>query len=114
VAYRRCLKKVRGIRCLNAAGEKRANYAYFPILVEDDYPISRDELYQRLIEYGIHPRRYFYPLISEFPMYRGLPSAHEENLPVATLAALKVLCLPIYPDLNLSVVEELSSFIAAQ
>lgn len=113
-AYRERLKGVKGIRCLNDAGERIANYAYFPVLVEADYPISRDDLYLRLKDVGIHPRRYFYPLISDFPMYRGLPSAHRENLPVATAAAVKVLCLPIYPDLDISVVDEISYFIAAQ
>ena len=112
--YRERLKSVRGIHCLNDAGEKVANYAYFPILVQSDYPISRDDLYQRLKDHGIHPRRYFYPLISDFPMYRGLPSAHRENLPVATAAAQQVLCLPIYPDLDMSVVDEIIRFIAAQ
>jgi len=111
-AYRERLKGVRGIRCLNDAGEKIANYSYFPILVEADYPISRDDLYHKLKDNGIHPRRYFYPLISDFPMYRGLPSAHRENLPVATAAAQQILCLPIYPDLEISIVDEISRFIA--
>jgi dTDP-4-amino-4,6-dideoxygalactose transaminase len=113
-AYRERLKNVKGIRCLDDAGEKVANYAYFPILVQADYPISRDALYQNLKDSGIHPRRYFYPLISDFPMYRGLPSANRENLPVATAAARQVLCLPIYPDLDVAVVDEVTSFIAAQ
>jgi dTDP-4-amino-4,6-dideoxygalactose transaminase len=112
--YREQLKDVKGIHCLNDAGEKVANYAYFPILVQNDFPISRDELNQKLKDIGINPRRYFYPLISDFPMYRGLPSAHRENLPIATLSAQQILCLPIYPDLELSVVEEITSFIAAQ
>ena len=64
-----------------------ANYAYFPILVQPDYPLSRDALYQKLKEHGIYARRYFYPLISDFPMYRGMPSAQRGNLPVATAAA---------------------------
>jgi dTDP-4-amino-4,6-dideoxygalactose transaminase len=113
-AYRERLKGVKGIHCLKDAGEKIANYSYFPILVEADYPISRDDLYQKLKDIGIHPRRYFYPLISDFPMYRGLPSAHRENLPAATVAALQVLCLPIYPDLEMSVIDEVTRFIAAQ
>ncbi len=91
-----------------------ANYAYFPILVQADYPIRRDDLYQKLKGIGIHTRRYFYPLISDFPMYRGLPSAHKENLPVATAAAQQVLCLPIYPDLELTVIDEITRFIAGQ
>lgn len=113
-AYRERLKDIKGIRCLNDAGEKVANYAYFTILVETGYPISRDDLYQKLKDIGIHPRRYFYPLISDFPMYRGLPSANRANLPVATTAAQQVLCLPIYPDLDMTVVDEITSFIAAQ
>ena len=113
-AYRDRLKGVKGIRCLDDSGEKVSNYSYFPILVEPDYPISRDELNQQFKDSGIHPRRYFYPLISNYPMYRGLPSAHKENLPEATIAAQRVLCLPIYPDLDLSVVDEISRFIASR
>lgn len=113
-AYREKLRGVKGIHCLGDSGEKVANYAYFPILVDEDYSISRDELYQRLKNHGIHPRRYFYPLISEFPMYRGLPSAKRDNLPLATMAASQVLCLPIYPDLPMEVVDEVCSFIAGQ
>jgi dTDP-4-amino-4,6-dideoxygalactose transaminase len=113
-AYRERLKSVKGIRCLPDAGEKVANHSYFPILVGPEYPISRDDLYQRLKDHGVHPRRYFYPLISEFPMYRGLPSSSRSNLPHASVAADQVLCLPIYPDLDLAVVEDVTQFIAAQ
>ncbi|MDO9253868.1 MAG: DegT/DnrJ/EryC1/StrS family aminotransferase [Bacteroidales bacterium] len=113
-AYRERLKGVSGICCLNDAGEKIANYSYFPILVKSDYPISRDDLYQKLKDNGIHPRRYFYPLISNFPMYRGLFSAHRENLPVATVLAQQVLCLPIYPGLDTSVIDEIANLISAQ
>jgi dTDP-4-amino-4,6-dideoxygalactose transaminase len=112
--YRERLAGVKGIRCLHDSGEKVANYSYFPIMVEAGYPISRDDLYQKLKNVGIHPRRYFYPLISDFPMYRGLPSSHKENLPMATVAARQVLCLPIYPDLAMSTVEEITRFISAQ
>lgn len=99
--YREALKHTPGIRCLQDAGERVANYSYFPILVEADYALTRDGLYQKLKDNGIYARRYFYPLISEFPMYRGMISANRENLPAATAAALKILCLPIYPALDL-------------
>ncbi|MHB8950777.1 MAG: dTDP-4-amino-4,6-dideoxy-D-glucose aminotransferase VioA [Rhodoferax sp.] len=99
-AYREALQGVPGIRCLQDAGEKVANYSYFPLLVEADYPLSRDALYQKLKDNNIYARRYFYPLITDFPMYRGMPSAHRENLPIATAAAQKVICLPIYPALT--------------
>jgi dTDP-4-amino-4,6-dideoxygalactose transaminase len=98
--YRRLLSDIPGVACLQGSAEKVANYSYFPILVADDYHLSRDGLYQRFHEKSIFPRRYFYPLISDFPMYRGLPSARPSNLPVATEMSNRVLCLPIYPDLT--------------
>jgi dTDP-4-amino-4,6-dideoxygalactose transaminase len=98
--YREGLKDVKGLRCLPKAGQTVANHSYFPVLVEANYPLSRDDLYQKLKDSGIYGRRYFYPLITEFPMYRGLLSAAPSNLPVATDAAQRVLCLPIYPALD--------------
>lgn len=98
--YRRALACVRGIKPVARAGGKACNYAYFPVLIEADFPLGRDELYEHLKKNGVHARRYFYPLISDFPMYRGLPSARKSNLPVAADAAAKVICLPIYPAMD--------------
>lgn len=98
--YRAALDGITGIRCVERAGSTTDNCAYFPILVEPSYPLARDQLQQRLKEHNILTRRYFYPLISEFPMYRGLPSAHRDNLPTATQIAQQVLCLPIYTNLQ--------------
>jgi dTDP-4-amino-4,6-dideoxygalactose transaminase len=112
-AYRESLNGIQGIKCLSVAEEGVANYGYFPILLSPEHPLTRDVLYQRLKEQGVHTRRYFYPLISNFPMYRGLPSAERINLPVATSAALQVLCLPIYPELEMSVVTEIAMLIRA-
>ncbi|KAB1076074.1 DegT/DnrJ/EryC1/StrS family aminotransferase [Methylobacterium planeticum] len=111
-AYREGLRGVPGLRCLDDCSEDAANYAYFPVLIEADYPLSRDALNEALKREGIHPRRYFYPLISEFPMYRSLPSARRELLPVAAAAADRVLCLPIYPDLDHAVVSRIIRRIA--
>ena len=99
--YRARLKNVRGIHCLQDAGENLANYAYFPVLVRPEYRLNREELYLRFRERGIYARRYFHPLISDFPMYRGLASAARSNLPVASKAANEVICLPIYPALTM-------------
>ncbi|MBE9524433.1 MAG: dTDP-4-amino-4,6-dideoxy-D-glucose aminotransferase VioA [Chloroflexi bacterium] len=98
--YRARLVGVKGLHCLVGADEKEANYAYFPILVRPEYKLNREELYQKLQDNGIYARRYFYPLISDFPMYRGLLSAAVSNLPVANKAASEVICLPIYPGLT--------------
>ena len=74
--------------------------------------MSRDSLYEKLKDHGIHARRYFYPLISDFPMYQSMPSAHRDNLPVATVAAAQVLCLPIYPTLPLAQVMNIAKIIS--
>jgi dTDP-4-amino-4,6-dideoxygalactose transaminase len=68
--------------------------------VQDSFALSRDALYSALKAQGVHARRYFYPLISEFPMYRGLPSANPAGLPHARRASSQVICLPIYPALS--------------
>ncbi len=78
-----------------------------------EYPLSRDQLYDRLRENNIYGRRYFYPLISEFPMYRALPSARRSNLPVASALAERVLCLPIYPALTDAQVGEIAAIVRA-
>ena len=109
--YREQLARVRGIRCLEHSSEKEANYSYFPILVGSEYPLRRDALFEKLADAGIHARRYFYPLITEFPMYRSLPSAAPSNLPVAIKAANEVLCMPIYPDLSRSELQKIINVI---
>lgn len=109
--YRRLLHGVAGIRCLEDSGEKVSNHAYFPVLVGPEYPMSRDALYQKMRDNGVIARRYFYPLISDFPMYRGLMSARHENLPVAVRSANQVLCLPIYPSLALNDVQRVVDLI---
>lgn len=106
-AYREQLAGIKGIHCLNHVNEKFSNHSYFPILVEPDYPLNRDALYQKLKDHNIYARRYFYPLISDFPMYRGLPSAARRYLPVATQIAEKVLCLPIYPNLEQHTIDDI-------
>ena len=98
--YRTQLAHVPGITCLPKGHQTVANHSYFPILVGPDYPLGRDALYEKLKAHGIYARRYFYPWIADFPMYRGLPSAAHANLPRATVASEQVLCLPIYPSLT--------------
>lgn len=109
--YREKLTKVKGIHCLTGSGEKIPNYAYFPVLIRPDYRLSRDELYNKLRENDIFARRYFYPLISDFPMYRGLPSAGIANLPVASRVANEVLCLPIYPALEKDIIDKVIALV---
>lgn len=98
--YRAELADVTGITLYQHDKNANSNFSYFPILVEADYPLSRDKLYEKLKENNILSRRYFYPLISNMPMYRGLPSAASTNLQQANQLAEKVLCLPIFDALS--------------
>jgi len=110
--YRGLLSELSGLSFVDGSQEIRRNFSYFPIRISASAASSRDVIYNALKEKDIHPRKYFYPLISEFPMYRSLSSANPANLPVATKAADEVLCLPIYPDLELSKVHEICSVIS--
>ena len=110
--YRSLLSAVPGIRCVPDNGETVRNHGYFPVLVGPEYPLTRDALYDKLKTRGYHARRYFYPLISDFPMYRGFPSSRRDNLPVATQMAEQVLCLPIFPALDHQTVEDIVAIIA--
>jgi dTDP-4-amino-4,6-dideoxygalactose transaminase len=110
--YRQNLKDVSGLKMLHDLPGVKHNYAYFPIFIDEkEYGCSRDQLYQRLKDNNIYGRRYFYPLISQFSTYKGLPSAAPGSLPVAEKFTKQVICLPIYPDLNTEIVEEICRII---
>ncbi len=110
--YRRLLADIPGIDPMPDLGDD-ANNSYFAVLVRDTYPLSRDALHQKLHDAGIHARRYFYPLISHFPMYRAIPSAAPANLPHANVIANQVICLPIYPALAAQDVERIVGLLAS-
>lgn len=101
VKYRNALRDVPGIRFFDDMPGVRHNYSYFPIFVDaGEFGMTRDELYFKMREIGVFGRRYFYPLISSFSTYRSLPSAAQENLPVATKIANEVICLPMHHELS--------------
>lgn len=101
IRYREALREVPGISFFEDMPGVRHNYSYFPIFVDaEKFGITRDELYFAMREANVYGRRYFYPLISEFSTYRGLPSATRENLPNAYKLSDSVLCLPMHHDLS--------------
>ncbi|MBA5238881.1 MULTISPECIES: DegT/DnrJ/EryC1/StrS family aminotransferase [Pectobacterium] len=91
---------ISGIRLISVPHNVTWNYAYCPIFVDSNFPVDREILYENLKKKNIYTRRYFYPLISSFPMYRGLDSAMGNNLSIANNISEMVLCLPIYADLT--------------
>ena len=99
--YRQELRDVPGITFFEDMPGVRHNYSYFPIFVDaEKYGRTRDQLYFDMKAANVLGRRYFYPLISDFSTYRGLPSATRENLPVAYRLADTVLCLPMHHALT--------------
>ena len=98
--YRKKLKKVVGIRLLDEMPGTGYNYSYFPIFINEEYCKTRDELYEQFRKNNIFARRYFYPLISQFPTYRGLDSAKSGKMPVSEKITREVICLPVYSSLN--------------
>ena len=108
IRYREALRDVEGITFWDDLPGVKHNYSYFPIFVDaEKYGMTRDELYFKMKSQGILGRRYFYPLISEFSTYRGLPSAAPENLPVAHKMADEVICLPMHHALSEEDVERI-------
>ena len=97
IKYRNALRGVEGITFMDDMPGVTHNYSYFPMFVDaEKYGITRDELYFKMKADGVLGRRYFYPLISEFSTYRGLPSSAKENLPNAHRMADSVICLPMH------------------
>jgi dTDP-4-amino-4,6-dideoxygalactose transaminase len=98
--YRELLAPIETIDVLDIPAETEPNHSYFPILVRPGFRTGRDGLVEALKAQNIYSRRYFYPLLSNLPAYRDVPSASPDNLPVASRVAEQILCLPIYPDLQ--------------
>lgn len=99
--YREVLRNVEGVSFWDDMPGVRHNYSYFPIFINaEKFGMTRDELFFKMAEKNVLSRRYFYPLISNFPTYRGLPSSAKENLPLANKMADEVLCLPMHHALT--------------
>lgn len=101
IKYREGLRDVDGISFMEDMPGVKHNYSYFPIFVDaEKYGMTRDELYFKMKDAKVLGRRYFYPLISEFATYCGLPSSSRENLPNAHKMADSVICLPMHHELG--------------
>lgn len=101
IKYREALKHIDGISYFEDMEGIKHNYSYFPIFVDKDkYGMTRDELYFKMKEVNVLGRRYFYPLISEFAIYRGCSGANRDNLVNAYKMANNVICLPMHHALS--------------
>lgn len=107
--YLELLKEIKGIRLVTQKENVKQNYAYLPILVEDVYPLSRDELHQKLAKNEIFTRKYFYPLVSEYECYKDNYDANDT--PIAKDIAKRILTLPMYANLELEEVDRICGII---
>lgn len=109
--YREKLKDIPGIHLTpELPRDVKYNYVYMPIEVDkQEFGMSRDTLYEELKKYNVFSRRYFYPLICDFPCYRSI--SVKDPLTVARLVASTILNLPIYYDLQLEDVHKICNII---
>lgn len=94
--YCELLADIEGITCIQRTAIDQDNYSYFPIVISKPYPLSRDELFEKLKENKIFSRKYFYPLMTELSIYKKFSS----NTPNAKKLSEQVICLPMYPILK--------------
>lgn len=105
--YRERLSGTDGLKFQSMAPDTVPNHAYLTIEIDDEsFGLSRNELHTALLAENIVTRKYFFPLCSENESYRHLESARPELLPNAHLVASRILCLPIYGDLELDDVDK--------
>lgn len=93
------------IKYLQYPSNVKPNYAYFPILLRNGK--QRDWIHEKLKAYNIFTRRYFYPLCSDFNCYESIHSI----TPVAYEISNRILCLPMYTELEINVVEQICEII---
>lgn len=104
------LKDIPGLQLNQIQDDVESNYAYFPIVVDRDiYGSSRDDVMSKLAEQDIYVRKYFYPLTNEFDCYKD--KGYVGDTPVAHRISQQVLTLPMYGELDLSIVDMICDII---
>lgn len=104
----------KGIKTIKIPENIKHNYSYFPILADPKEGCNRDHIYNKLRAGGIYARKYFYPLISDFPMYKQYSSPEHSTLSVAETISNNVLCLPLHPELTISEINFIIDIIHAE
>jgi len=85
----------------DATPEIKKSFQYFVIRIDERlFGASRDFVYDEFKKYNVFTRKYFYPLCSDYPCYKGLASSGPEHHPVAEKVASEVLSLPFYGGLT--------------
>lgn len=102
-SYRKHLENIQGIKYIEDMPGVKHNYAYFPIVIdEDQFGRTRNQVFERLQQYNIFTRKYFYPLVVDYDCYK---EKYKCNIPNARYVSKRVLTLPMYGDLSISEVD---------
>lgn len=109
IYYKKQLNGIRGVSFLQLKTDTKFNYAYFPIIIEDEYGLNRDELYKYLREKNFFSRKYFYPITADQECFKG--KYREQKLDVARNLSSRVLLLPLYAELNYKDIDTIISLI---
>tara|TARA_B100000745_G_C20155002_1_gene395945 strand:- start:9652 stop:10749 length:1098 start_codon:yes stop_codon:yes gene_type:complete len=101
--YTHLLQNTKGIQVVTLPDSATASEQYFCIRIcASEFGESRDQVHERMRASNIFTRKYFYPLVSDYPCYSALPSASRDSLCQSRKAAMEVLCLPLYGLLSSS------------
>lgn len=107
--YVNCLKGIEGIRLLDKNTNTKENYAYFPIVIEEELGVNRNELYECLQKKGIYSRKYFYPITADQKCYGD--RYKKLDLKCARELAEKILVLPLYENMEKKKICEITEII---
>ena len=102
--YDKGLSNIKGIRLPQMPSNATNSYQYYPIVIENDYPLSRNEIYEKFKEQNILTRKYFYPACHDYECYKNDLVVKLADLSVVDDLKNKVLCLPFYGDLEEDVI----------
>ena len=108
------LSKVKGIRIPQMPDFATDSYQYYPIIIENEYPMSRDDLYEKFKTMDIYTRKYFYPACHDYECYKNDLSVKLSDLSIVDDLKNKVLCLPYYGNLDHDIAYKICKFVKEQ
>lgn len=107
--YRHRLTNIKGIKLSPINPDVEANYAYFPVVFNEEFGATRNTVFSALEKEGIKARKYFYPLTNTFDCFRGKYDVR--RTPEALRISKRILTLPMYADLPLDMVDHICDII---
>ena len=110
--YKERLSGIKGIKLCKTQENVQSNYAYFPVVFEEEFGYTRDEVMERLAQNNIFVRKYFYPLITDFECYKNI--FNNSAIPVAKYISDRILTLPVYADLTIDKVNDICDIIIGE